>query len=149
MNPRRNSGPTREYCPNIIEAIETAFKFAGNVVNTGGKIKNLPEKACVEIPCVADRSGITPCYVGEIPRPLAALNRTNINTQLLTIEAAVTKMRDAIYPVALFDPHTSAELSIDEIIAMCDDLIEVHGDWLPLFLKGVADPLTPYREGLR
>lgn len=126
---------TREYCSRIIEAIETnvSFKFAGNVLNTGGLIKNLPEKACVEIPCVADRSGITPCYVGELPEQLAALNRTNINTQLLTIEAAVTRKKEAIYQAALLDPHTSSELSIDDIIAMCDDLIEAHGDWLPSF----------------
>lgn len=126
---------THEYCSRIIEAIETnvPFKFAGNVLNTGGLIKNLPEKACVEIPCVADRSGITPCYVGELPEQLAALNRTNINTQLLTIEAAVTRKKEAIYQAALLDPHTSAELSIDDIIAMCDDLIEAHGDWLPAF----------------
>lgn len=126
---------SREYGSRIMEAIETnvPFKFGGNVLNTGGMIANLPEKACVEIPCVADRSGITPCYVGELPEQLAALNRTNINTQLLTIEAAVTGKKEAIYQAAMLDPHTSAELSLDDMIAMCDDLIEAHGDWLPSF----------------
>lgn len=124
---------SHEYGSFIIEAIETniPFKFGGNVLNTGGLIANLPEKACVEVPCVADRSGISPCYIGELPEQLAALNRTNINTQLMTIEAAVTRKKEHIYQAALLDPHTSAELSMEDIIAMCDDLIEAHGSWLP------------------
>lgn len=126
---------THEYGSRIIEAIETnvPFKFGGNVLNTGRLISNLSEKAVVEVPCVADRSGITPCYVGDLPEQLASLNRTNINTQLLTIEAAVTKKREHIYQAAMLDPHTAAELSMDDIIAMCDDLIEAHGDWIPKF----------------
>ncbi|MFL6559660.1 MAG: alpha-glucosidase/alpha-galactosidase, partial [Bacillus sp. (in: firmicutes)] len=74
-----------------------------------------------------------PTYVGDLPEQLAALNRTNINTQLLTIEAAMTGKKEYIYQAALLDPHTAAELSIDNIVAMCDDLIEAHGDRLPLF----------------
>lgn len=126
---------SHEYGSRIIEAIETnvPFKFGGNILNTGGLISNLPEKACVEVPCIADRSGITPCYVGELPEQLAALNRTNINSQLLTIEAAVTRKKEYIYQAALLDPHTSAELSMDDIIAVCDDLIEAHGEWLPRY----------------
>ncbi|RBW71327.1 alpha-glucosidase/alpha-galactosidase [Bacillus taeanensis] len=126
---------SKEYGSRIIEAIETnaPFKFGGNVLNTGRLISNLPEKAVVEVPCVADRSGITPCYVGDLPEQLAALNRTNINTQLLTIEAAVTRKKEAVYQAAMLDPHTAAELSLDEIVAMCDDLMEAHGDWLPSF----------------
>jgi len=128
---------SHEYGSRIIEAMETnqAFKFGGNVLNTGGLITNLPQKAVVEVPCVVDRNGIIPCYIGEIPEQLAALNRTNINTQLLTIEAAMTQKKEAIYQAALLDPHTSAELSIDDIIALCDDLIEAHGDMLPSFHK--------------
>lgn len=126
---------SHEYGSRIIEAIETniPFKFGGNVLNKGGLISNLPEKSVVEVPCVADRSGISPCYVGELPEQLAALNRTNINTQLLTIEAAMTQKKEHLYQAALLDPHTAAELSIDKIIAMCDDLIEAHGDWIPVF----------------
>lgn len=126
---------SKEYGSRIIEAMETniPFKFGGNVLNTGRLISNLPEKACVEVPCIADRSGITPTYVGDLPEQLAALNRTNINTQLLTIEAAVTRKKEYIYQAALLDPHTAAELSIDNIISLCDDLIEAHGDWLPQF----------------
>lgn len=122
-----------EYGSRIIEAMETGetFMFGGNVLNTGGLIANLPDKACVEVPCVANRSGITPTYVGELPEQLAALNRTNINTQLLTIEAAITKKREHIYHAAMLDPHTSSELSIDDIVSLCDDLIEAHGNYLP------------------
>jgi alpha-galactosidase len=85
------------------------------------------------VPCVVDRSGIMPCYVGDLPEQLAALNRTNVNTQLLTIEAAITRKREKVYQAALLDPHTSAELSMDDIISMCDDLFEAHGNWLPAF----------------
>lgn len=130
---------THEYASYIIDAMETdkPFRLHGNVMNTGGLISNLPEKAVVEVPCLVDRSGITPCYVGELPEQLAALNRTNINTQLLTIEAAITGKREHVYQAAMLDPHTAAELSIDDIVSLCDDLIEAHGDWLPQF-KGAA-----------
>ncbi|WP_055106970.1 alpha-glucosidase/alpha-galactosidase [Paenibacillus ihumii] len=123
-----------EYASYILEAMETnrPYKIGGNVMNTG-LITNLPQEACVEVPCLVDASGITPTYVGALPPQLAALNRTNINTQLLTIEAAVTGKKEHIYHAALLDPHTAAELSIDDIVAMCDDLIEAHGDWLPKF----------------
>jgi alpha-galactosidase len=127
---------THEYGSYILEAMETnrPFKIGGNVLNTGGLISNLPQKACVEVPCLVDRSGVTPCYVGELPEQLAALNRTNINTQLLIIEAAITKKKEHIYHAAFLDPHTSSELSMDEIVALCDDLIEAHGDWIPKFI---------------
>ncbi|MFD0958490.1 alpha-glucosidase/alpha-galactosidase [Paenibacillus chungangensis] len=125
---------SHEYASYMLEAIETdvPFKIGGNVMNTG-LITNLPKEACVEVPCLVDRSGITPTYVGDLPPQLAALNRTNINTQLLTIEAAITGKRDHIYHAAMLDPHTSAELSMDDIVAMCDDLIEAHGSWLPSY----------------
>lgn len=125
---------SHEYASYILEAIEAdvPFKIGGNVMNTG-LITNLPREACVEVPCLVDRSGITPTYVGDLPPQLAALNRTNINTQLLTLEAAATKKKEHIYHAALLDPHTAAELSIDDIVSLCDDLIEAHGDWLPKF----------------
>lgn len=126
---------SREYGSYIIEAMETdkPIKIGGNVLNTGGLISNLPTNACVEVPCLVDASGVTPTYVGDLPEQLAALNRTNINTQLLTIEAAMTGKKEHIYHAALLDPHTSAELSIDDIVSLCDELIEAHGDWLPKF----------------
>jgi len=125
---------THEYASYIMEAMETGipYKIGGNVLNTG-LITNLPNEAVVEVPCLIDRNGVTPTYVGKLPEQLAALNRTNINPQLLTIEAALTKKRDLIYMAAMLDPHTSAELSMDNIKAMCDDLIEAHGDWLPKY----------------
>lgn len=126
---------TNEYGSYIIEAMETnePFKIGGNVLNTGRLISNLPENACVEVPCLVDASGVTPTFVGDLPEQLAALNRTNINTQLLTIEAAMTSKKEHIYHAAMLDPHTAAELSIDDIVAMCDELIEAHGDYLPEF----------------
>ncbi|MGP0583416.1 alpha-glucosidase/alpha-galactosidase [Paenibacillus timonensis] len=125
---------SHEYASYIMEAIETdnPFKIGGNVMNTG-LIPNLPAEACVEVPCLVDASGVTPTFVGNLPPQCAALNRTNINTQLLTIEAAITGKKEHIYHAAMLDPHTSTELSIDDIIAMCDDLIEAHGDWLPAY----------------
>lgn len=124
---------SHEYGSYIMEAMETnqPIKIGGNVLNTGGLISNLPKNAVVEVPCLVDGSGVTPTYVGDLPEQLAALNRTNINTQLLTIEAAMTKKKEHIYQAAMLDPHTSAELSIDDIVSLCDDLIEAHGDWLP------------------
>lgn len=126
---------SHEYASYIMDAMvtDTPFRIHGNVMNTGGLIANLPKEACVEVACLVDRNGVTPTYVGNLPPQLAALNRTNINTQLLTIEAAITQKREHIYHAALLDPHTSAELSMDDIIAMCDDLIEAHGNWLPQY----------------
>lgn len=125
---------TNEYASYIIEAMETdiPYKIGGNVLNTG-LITNLPDESCVEVPCLVDASGVTPCHVGALPPQLAALNMTNINVQLLTIEAALTLKKDYIYQAAMLDPHTASELSIDDIRDMCDDLIEAHGDWLPQY----------------
>ena len=126
---------SHEYASYIMAAAITdnPFRINGNVMNTG-VITNLPKEACVEVTCLVDRNGITPTYVGQLPPQLAALNRTNINTQLLTLEAAKTLKKDHIYHAALLDPHTSAELSIDDIVALCDDLIEAHGHWLPKYV---------------
>jgi alpha-galactosidase len=123
---------THEYASYIMEAIVTnkPYKIGGNVLNTG-LITNLPDDCCVEVPCLVDASGVTPCYVGALPQQLAALNRTNINVQLCTVEAALTGKKEHIYHAAMLDPHTSSELSIDDIRSLVDDLIEEHGDWLP------------------
>lgn len=124
-----------EYASYIMEAMETnnPYKIGGNVMNTG-LITNLPYDSVVEVPCMVDRNGITPCYVGALPQQLAALNRTNINVQLMAIEAALTQKKEYIYMAAMLDPHTSSELSMDEITAMCDDLIDAHGSWLPKYI---------------
>ncbi len=120
-----------EYASYIMEAIVTGnpYKIGGNVLNTG-LIDNLPADACVEVPCLIDGKGIHPCHVGKLPVQLAAMNMTNINAQLLTIQAAVTKKREDIYMAAMLEPHTAAELSIDDIKAMVDDLIEAHGEYM-------------------
>src|SRR5690625_8044882 len=101
---------TNEYGSYIIEAMETdqPIKIGGNVLNTGGLISNLPEKAVVEVPCLVDASGIQPTYVGGLPEQLAALNRTNINTQLLTIEETYNRKKEKIYQVAQVHPHPAA-----------------------------------------
>ncbi|MPN60633.1 Alpha-galactosidase [bioreactor metagenome] len=85
------------------------------------------------MPCLVDANGIMPCHVGDLPVQLAAMNMTNINPQLLTIEAAVTRKKEHVYQAAMLEPHTSSELNIDDIVKMVDELIEVHGDWLPKF----------------
>ena len=123
---------TREYASYIMEAVKTdePFKIGGNVLNNS-LITNLPEEACVEVPCLVDGNGISPCHVGKLPPQLAALNRTNINVHLMTIKAALTRKKEYIYQAALLDPHTAAELSIEDIRNMVDEMITAHGDWLP------------------
>ena len=131
-DPHLSHTRSTEYASYIMEAMETnkPFKFGGNVLNTG-LITNLPQNACVEVACIADASGVTPTYVGVLPEVCAAMNRTNINVQLLTIQAAVTLKKDYIYQAAMMDPHCQSELSIDDIVSLCDDLIEAHKGWLP------------------
>ncbi len=126
---------SNEYASRIMEAIVTGnpYEIGGNVLNTGSLISNLPEDACVEVPCLVDGYGIHPCRVGALPVQCAAMNMTNINVQLLTIEAAVTRKKEHIYQAAMLDPHTGSELDIDTIKKMVDDLIEAHGDYLPKY----------------
>ena len=126
---------SEEYGADIIRACETGepFTFNGNVPNRregGLLIDNLPADCCVEVPCVASSAGIEPQPVGPIPRQLAALMQTNINVQGLTVEAALTGRRDAVYQAAMLDPHTGAELSLDEIRSLVDDLLCAHAGWI-------------------
>ncbi len=118
---------SHEYASRIMEAVVTGtpYKIGGNVLNNG-LITNLPREACVEVPCLIDARGVNPTVVGNLPVQLAAMNMTNINPQLLTIEAARTMDRQHVYQAAMLDPHTGAELSIDDIVKMCDELIEAH-----------------------
>ena len=126
--------PSREYGSGIMAAIttDTPYRIAGNVLNRG-LIENLPTEAVVEVPCLVDSNGVQGTRVGKLPPQCAALNMTNINVQLLTIEAALTLKREHIYHAAMLDPHTAAELPIDKIVAMCDELIAAHGDMLPKY----------------
>jgi alpha-galactosidase len=134
-----------EYGADIIRACETGepYRFNGNVPNRsdgGLLIDNLPADCCVEVPCLATADGIEPQPVGTLPRQLAALIQTNVNVQGLTVEAALTGRREAVYQAAMLDPHTAAELSLDEITALVDDLLREHGDWFP--------PLEPARAAV-
>ncbi len=134
VNGNVSHNKTGEYASYIMNAIVTnaPYKIGGNVINNG-LIENLPAEACVEVPCLVNAAGIQPCRVGKLPTVLAAMNMTNINPQLLTIEAAVSRKREDIYRAAMLEPHTAAELSIDDIVKLCDELIEAHGDYLPKF----------------
>ena len=121
-----------EYGSLIIHSMETGTPrmVYGNVPNTG-LIDNLPAGCCVEVPCVIDKNGIQPVYIGSLPPHLAALMQTNINVQSLTVEAILTGRREHIYHAAMLDPHTAAELDLDQIWHLVDDLIEAHREWLP------------------
>jgi alpha-galactosidase len=123
---------TPEYGSYIIHSLETGQPRVvyGNVPNRG-LIDNLPAGCCVEVPCLMDKNGIQPTRIGALPPHLAALMQTNINVQSLTVEAALTRKREHIYHAAMLDPHTAAELSLDQIWSLVDDLIDAHGDWLP------------------
>ena len=125
---------TGEYASYIMESIveNKPYEIGGNIINHGC-IENLPDDACVEVPCLVNGDGIHPCHVGRLPVQLAAMNMTNINVQLMTIEAAVTKKKEAVYQAAMLDPHTAAELNMDDIVAMCDELIEAHGDYMKMY----------------
>jgi alpha-galactosidase len=123
---------SNEYAPLIIHSIETGTPCVvyGNVANNG-LIDNLPQGCAVEVPCLVDRNGVQPVKVGMLPPQLAAIMQTNVNVQSLTVEAALTCRRDHIYHAAMLDPHTAAELDLDQIHALVDDLITAHGDILP------------------
>jgi len=123
---------SHEYASYIMESIITGkpYKIGGNVLNHGS-IDNLPKEACVEVPCLVDNSGIRACYAGKLPVHLAAMNMTHINVHLITIEAVRAKKREHIYHAAMLEPHTAAELSLDDIYKMTDELLEAHKMRLP------------------
>jgi alpha-galactosidase len=102
----------------------------GSVPNEG-IIDNLPQGCAVEVPVLVDRNGLLPTKIGKLPVQLAALIRTNVNVQELTVEAALTGKLAHIYQAAMLDPHTAAELDPDQIMALVNDLIEAHAEWLP------------------
>lgn len=127
---------SNEYASRIMEAVVTGKpdKIAGNVINEG-LIDNLVPDACVEVPCLVDGEGIHPCHMGRLPVHLAGMNMTNINMQLMAIEAAKSRNIEDIYRAAMLDPHTAAELSIDDIRSLCDELIEAHGELMSMYHK--------------
>ena len=120
--------PTSEYCAQIIRARETNIPAViyGNVRNDG-LITNLPDGCTVEVPCLVDANGVQPTVIGDLPVHLAALMRTNINVQEVTIAAALEGKREHVYHAAMLDPHLSAELTLDQIWSLVDDLFAAHG----------------------
>ncbi|NMC83119.1 MAG: alpha-glucosidase/alpha-galactosidase [Armatimonadetes bacterium] len=128
--------PTREYGSYIIHSMETGQPrvIYGNVPNNG-LIDNLPAGCTVEVPCLVDKSGLQPTKIGKLPTQLAALIRTNVNPQELTVQAVLNNDRQALYHAVMMDPHTAAELTPDQIIAMVDEMIEAHGDYIPKGLR--------------
>ncbi len=126
--------PSDEYGAGIIHSMETGQPRVvyGNVANDG-LIDNLPQGSCVEVPCLVDANGVQPTAVGALPPQLAALMQTNVNVQSLTVEAALTGNREHVYHAAMLDPHTAAELDLDQIWSLVDDLLDAHGDMIPAF----------------
>jgi alpha-galactosidase len=121
-----------ELASEIVRAVETgvAREVYGNVRN-GGLIEGLPDDACVEVPCLADKNGVLPTRVGALPPQTLALNRTFLNVVELTVHAALDERRDLVYAAALLDPNTAATLTTAQIVELCDELIEAHGELMP------------------
>ena len=127
---------SREYASSIMNSVwtgETSVIY-GNVPNKG-YITSLPQGCAVEVPCLVDRNGIQPTHVGALPPQLAAMMRTNINVQELTVAALIKESREHIYHAAMMDPHAGAELDLDQIWHLVDDLLAAHGDWLPAWAQ--------------
>ncbi len=123
---------SHEYASEIMNAVWTGAPgvIYGNVRNSG-LITSLPEGCAVEVPCLVDASGIQPTHIGALPPQLAALMRTNINVQELTVAALLEENRAHIYHAAMLDPHTGAELDLDQIWQLVDELLVAHDNWLP------------------
>ena len=133
---KANLTTSLEYGASIINSIVTGTPSVvyGNVPNDG-LIGNLPESACVEVPCLVDSNGVQPTAVGDLPAQLAAVNRTNIGVQDLALRAALTGVREHVYHAVMLDPLTSALLTLDQIRAMTDELLEAHSGLLPAALR--------------
>jgi len=125
--------PSFEYAATIIRSIETGKPrvIYGNVANDD-LIDDLPAGCTVEVPCLVDGNGVQPTRIGALPPQLAALIRTNVNVQELTVEAALTGRREHVYHAAMLDPHTAAELDLDQIRSLVDALLDAHADWVPV-----------------
>ena len=126
------TGPSQEYAAGIMDSIVTGEPSViyGNVRNSD-LITSLPPDCVVEVPCLVDRNGIQPTRIGALPPQLTSIIRTNVNVQELTVAALLEENREHIYHAAMMDPHTGAELDLDQIWALVDDLVEAHGEWLP------------------
>jgi len=123
-----------EYAARIITSMVSGEEdvIYGNVMNHG-YVPDLPTNSCVEVPCVTSLGKLTPQSVPALPLHLNRLIQTNISVQQLTVEALLTGKKEPIYHAAMLDPHTAAELSLDQIWHMVDDLLEAHQGWIPEF----------------
>jgi alpha-galactosidase len=123
---------SNEYAAGIIHAIETDTPrcIYGNVRNTG-LITNLPDGCCVEVPCLVNRAGLQPCHGGALPPQCAALCQTNINMQGLAVRAILDRKREHIYHAAMLDPNTAAQLTLPQIRATIDRLLDAQRDLMP------------------
>ena len=123
--------PPHEYASYIMHAIETnqPYRFNGNVQNSG-LITNLPPNCNVEVPILTDNTGLRPCYVGDLPSQLAALNRLNVNVHELAVRGFLTRDRESIYQACSLDPLTSASVRLDDIRPMVDELFAANARWL-------------------
>ncbi len=125
---------SHEYSVDIIEAMETDRPCRVNVtVPNTGLITNLPEGCAVEVPCVVDRLGVHPCFVGDLPPQCAALNESNVRSQELAVLGALHGDREAVYRALMLDPLTSAVLPLSEIREMADEMLDAQRQWLPQF----------------
>lgn len=123
-----------EYTTMIIEAIETDSPCRVNVnVRNTGLITNLPQECVVEVPCLVDGLGIHPCFVGDLPPQLAALNRSNIAVQELAVKAALEGDREALFHAVAVDPLTAALLPLEQIRQLTDEMLEALLPWMPQF----------------
>ncbi|UYO01031.1 MAG: alpha-glucosidase/alpha-galactosidase [Devosia sp.] len=129
--------PSKEYASSIVNSVWTGEPSViyGNLRNNG-VITSLPNNAAVEVPCLVDDNGLQPTYIGDLPPQLTALIRTNINVQELTVRALIEENREHIYHAAMMDPHTAAELDLDQIWNLVDDLLDAHGSMLPEWARG-------------
>jgi alpha-galactosidase len=125
-----------EYTSHIIEAIETGRPYRVNVnVRNTGLITNLPQDCVVEVPCLVDGLGVHPCYVGDLPPQLAALNRSNIAVQELAVKAALEGDHSALYQAVALDPLTATRLSLEEIRRLTDEMTAALLPWMPQFQR--------------
>lgn len=123
---------SNEYGALIVDSLETGTERVVHAsVRNDGLISNLQTGCCVEVPCTVRRGAVEPQRIGDLPPQLAALITTNVNVQSLAVEASLTGKREHVYHAAMLDPHTAAELTLDEIWRLVDDLLDAHGDWIP------------------
>ncbi len=127
---------SHEYASEIINSIWTGVPSVihGNVANMG-LIDNLPAGCAVEVACLIDSNGVQPTRYGALPPQLAAIMQSSVTVQGLVVEAMMAQDPQYIYHAAMMDPHTAAELDLDQIWALVDELRVAHGDWLPQWAR--------------